>query len=150
MKFYLDQSIKIENTQKASYICISNHQVVSCKISARDKRELKLFFRKLNKPLIFKLFTFSVMCAHIIIKSQAKNITIDDEYTNHRRNIKSFIIQVLSIYNHPLLSENINFQSIGKNNQAHVQAYQAYKLNRTNLTINAQQIIILYEKVNKK
>jgi len=40
MSYQIDQSIKIENTQKASYVCLANSVTLVISISAKNKREL--------------------------------------------------------------------------------------------------------------
>lgn len=146
-KYQIDQSIKIENTQKASYVCLSNGKTIVCSISAKDKRELKLFFRELGKPLIFKLFTFSILVAVAIHKLKATSIEIDREYTGHERQVKSFILQILRIEGakEPL----IDFILVGKKSPAHLGAYGALQKSRSDLTITARMVLQYYEKANK-
>ena len=109
--FKIDQSIKIEKTNKTSYVCLADGQILISSISARDKKELKLFFRALDKPLIFKLFTFSVLCAKLIFKARAKVVLIDEEYSGHEIDIKSFIIQLLTIWGNT--DTNISLKKTG-------------------------------------
>lgn len=123
MAYQIDQSIKIENTNKTSYVCLANSKTIIASISATAKKELKLFFRELNKPLIFKLFIFSVLCAKVIAKIRPGELTIDTEYQGHDRQIKSFILQILRMEG--LGEPVIKFLRIGKNSSAHKGAYYA-------------------------
>lgn len=146
--YQIDQSIKIENTNKTSYVCLSNGKILISSISAKDKRELKLYFRELEKPLIFKIFTFSVLCAKIIIKVKPGSVIIDQEYPGHARQIKSFIVQILQIehVNEPVIS----FFEVGKSSPAHKGAYMALKTKRSNILVYAAVVLQYYEKINKK
>lgn len=147
-KYQVDQSIKIENTSKTSYICLSNSKTIICTISAKDKRELKLFFRELERPLIFKIFTFSVLVAKAIARTKIQSVEIDKEYLGHEIDIKSFIVQILDIWKIP--QPYISFKLIGKNSNAHIQGYRAYKKKVKGITVKADGVLILYNLVNKK
>lgn len=147
MKYQIDQSIKIENTSKTTYVSIANGQTVTVSISAGDKRRLKLFFRELGKPLIFKIFTFSVLCTIAIVESKTKSVTIDCEYVGHERQIKSFILQILRIKN--LEEISINFVSIGKSSRAHKTVYSSQKNKLRGIKVTVNQVISYYDHVNK-
>ncbi len=148
MKYQIDQSIKIEDTNKTTYVCIANGKLVLSSISSKEKQILKLYFRKLGKPLIFKLFTFSVLCAETIIRSKPQIIFIDKEYLHHERQIKSFILQILRIEG--LQEPDINFKEIGKGSSAHKGAYGAMSKKTKGITVLAKDVLRYYEKVNKK
>lgn len=150
MKYQIDQSIKIENTQKASYVCLASEseKVLVGSISAKEKRILKLFYRKLDKPLIFKLFTFSVLCAKLIIKVKPAQVSIDKEYIGHERQIKSFIIQALSIEDEP--EPRIYFEQVGKGSNAHIGSYNALQTKKADFKITSAEVLKYYEKTNKK
>lgn len=147
MKYQIDQSIKIENTAKATYVCISNDVVLIASIPAKEKRTLKLYFRELDRPLIFRLFTFSVICAALIAKTRPRSVTIDREYVGHEINIESFITQILTIWKVQL--PRLNFGEIGKGSPAHLAGYQAFKHREKGETITAKKVLILYNLINK-
>jgi len=147
MKYQIDQSNKVEHTNKTTYVCLSNSNSFVCSISSKEKQILKLFFRKLDKPLIFKLFTFSVLCAKVISTSKAKSVTIDNEYAGNENNIKSFIIQILQI--EKLSEPDISFAKAGKHAKSHLLGYKAMKMKNKGKVFKADEIIKLYEKVNK-
>lgn len=148
MAYQIDQSIKIEDTQKSSYVCLANGSVVIASIAAKEKRILKLYFRKLQKPLIFKIFTFSVLCAQVLMKTRPRIVYIDKEYTAHERQIKSFITQIFSI--HDVEIPIIHFDYIEKNVAAHKEAYEAMKNKYANLRVCSKEVLRYYEKINKK
>ena len=117
MKYQIDQSIKIESTSKTTYACLANGRTLVVSISAKEKQLLKLYFRELNKPIIFKLFTFSVLCAKMLLEAKNAVVIIDREYPGHERQIKSFILQIFRIEG--VREPNISFGEIGKNSSAH-------------------------------
>lgn len=148
MAYQIDQSIKIENTSKPSYVCLANGKTIISSISAADKKELKLFFRELNKPLIFKLFTFSVLCAKAVIKLKPGELTIDTEYSGHERQIKSFIYQILRIegFEEPVIA----FSQVGKGSNAHKNAYNAMLKQHFGIKVTSSEVLKYYERINKK
>ncbi len=148
MKYQIDQSIKIENTNKTSYVCLANGKIIVVSIKAKDKKELKLYFRELEKPLIFKLFTFSVLCAQVIIQAKAGAIIIDTEYIGHERQIKSFIFQIFKMedFKEPV----IGFMQIGKKSPAHLGAYTALMRKKSDIKITSSEVLKYYERTNKK
>jgi len=61
MKIEIDQSGKIEDTSKNTIIAFSNGKFKSIFISAREKRELQKFFRRIGKPRIFVYRVFAIL-----------------------------------------------------------------------------------------
>lgn len=147
MKYFIDQSIKIENTNKASYVGLANSQVTISSISARDKKRLKTYFRKLDKPLIFKLFTFSVLVARVLEETEVSQVTIDQEYRGHEIDIGNFVVQILS--SKKKVIPEINFHQIGKRNNAHCEVYRAQKKNLKGHRVSAEVVIENYRKISK-
>ncbi|MCX6783596.1 MAG: hypothetical protein NT141_00780 [candidate division WWE3 bacterium] len=145
--YQIDQSNKIENTGKTTYVCLANGQTFLSSIDAHEKQELKLFFRELGKPLIFKLFTFAVLCAKVIMASKADVVEIDCEYTGYERQIKLFISQVLLINKAQNL--DIWFAHVGKKSNAHLKGYVAMKNKSKGLRISAREVVYYYDKISK-
>ena len=144
--YYIDQSIKIENTSKTTYLALANSKQIVISISAKEKRTLKLVFRQLNKPLIFKLFTFSLLVAKVIEQVRLQQVTVDKEYPGHEVDIKNYITQLLLIAQKPV--PQIYFQSIGKGNNAHLCAYNAHKNKTISLRISYAEVIKRYEQIS--
>lgn len=147
MQYQIGQSIKIEDTSKTTYVCLSNDTIFVSSISATEKRLLKRYFRQLQKPLIFKLFTFSVLCARTLLENMPQAVDIDREYDRHERHIKSFIVQIIRIERK--LEPVIHFTEIGKSAHAHTYVYQAMKSGKKDRVISAQEVIRYYEKIQK-
>jgi hypothetical protein len=126
---------------------LANGKIITISISSKEKQELKLYFRDLEKPLIFKLFTFSVLCAKIIIQAKVETVMIDTEYSGHDRQIKSFILQILRMegYKEPIIS----FSEVGKKSSAHLGAYHALVHKVAKIKVTAGEVLRYYEKTNK-
>ena len=52
MVYQIDQSIKIENTSKTTYVALANSRIAVVSILAKEKRVLKLYFRKIDTEYI--------------------------------------------------------------------------------------------------
>jgi len=148
MNYQIDQSIKIEDTRKATFVCLSNSKEVVIEIPAKDKRYLKLFFRKLRKPLIFKLFTFAVLCFRAIKELSPSKVQIDKEYLGNEELIKTFIIQILTL--EKIKIPQIEFFRVGKASFAHIKAYGAYKKRKYDIQISSSEVLRLYDAIDKK
>ncbi len=148
MVYQIDQSNKIEETARTTYVSLTNGKTLVCSISSVEKKILKQYFRSLGKPLIFKLFTFSVLCARLVQEAQITDVVIDREYVGHERQIKSFILQIFRIDG--IIEPEVNFDEIGKKSKAHIVVYDAMKKKQKSIAVNARQVWKYYEKVDKK
>lgn len=144
--YYIDQSIKIENTNKTTYVALTNGSTAVSSISAKDKGLLKLLFRQLEKPLVFKLFTFSVLVAKLLEAMKVTNVVIDTEYPGHEVDIKNYVTQLLLIAKKPI--PVIHFHQIGKNNRAHLVVYHAYKKKLRGVNVSYREIVKRYEQIS--
>lgn len=85
MKIEIDQSGKIENTNRKTIIAFSNGTSGAIVISAKDKLAIQRYFRKIGKPRLFIHITFVVLM-YLLIKGNIKNndqIVIDREYPGY-------------------------------------------------------------------
>ncbi len=121
MKIQIDQSGKIEQTNKDTILCISNHTWDSVLIPSKVKRQLQELFRKNGRIRTFILVTF---CAGLSILIQRNKsyplIIIDREYFGHEHEIKTTVLQMLD--NNTSIPR-IEFDLIGKKAMAHNRAY---------------------------
>lgn len=143
-EYQIDQSIKIENTSKTTYICLAKGKTYIVSIAAKEKHLLKLYYRELNKPIIFKLFAFSVLCAKVLMEAKIATVIIDREYAGHERQIKSFILQIFRIEG--LEEPIISFKEIGKGSSVHLGGYEALGKNQKGIIIKAKHVWRYYEK----
>ncbi len=124
MKVEIDQSGRIEETNRDTVVAFSNEKQFSIRIPARVKRQLLEAFRRRGKPGTFKYKTFALGVSVLIQKSKiyTKNLSliIDNEYQGHENSIRDIIRSNLD----PKLE--IEFESIGKKSKAHYVAYGVF------------------------
>lgn len=120
MKFFIDQSGKIEDTAKDTILCISNGQWSTVLIKAKTKRQLQEIFRRHGQTRNYVLFTFSAGLSLLIQNNpQATRIIIDREYFGNESVIKEIILQIIKDgKNIPV----IEFGHVGKTSKAHFRA----------------------------
>lgn len=121
MKIQIDQSGKIEQTNKDTILCISNSDWDSILISARIKRQMQRMFRSEGLVRMYVLLTFSAGLALLIKRNNLYQIiTVDKEYYGHEKTILSMIHTMIgAIEKVP----RIEFALIGKKALAHHRAY---------------------------
>ena len=132
MKIEIDQSGKIENTNKDTVIAFSDDNFGSLLIKAKDKREIQEIFRQAGKPRVFiyKLFTILIF---LLIKNHLKKveeIVIDEEYPGKSALIKDLLLREIRKIRPRFPKENISFRQIGKKSKAHNIAYNTFKKKR--------------------
>ncbi len=126
MKIEIDQSNKIEATNKATVIAFSNGEKRTVLISAKDKKELQTTFRFLQRNRIFIYKTFACLI-FVLIKDKLKEINqiiIDEEYKGHEPEIKHYLLQIIRKNHKDFPKDNIVFKRIGKKSSAHILAYK--------------------------
>ena len=125
MNIEIDQSGKIENTNRNTIIAFSNDISSSILITGKDKREIQRIFREAKKPRIFVYRLFATLI-FILIKKHIRRInqvTIDLEYPGKSYLIKNYLYQEIRKIKPNFPAENIVFKRIGKKSKAHYVAY---------------------------
>ena len=144
MKIEIDQSGKIENTSKNTIIAFSDGKFKSVFISAKDKREIQKFFRKIGRAKVFIYKVFAILI-FVLIRSNLKEIEeiiIDEEYPGKSSLIKNLLIQEIRKINPHFKKENIIFKRIGKKSRAHFLAYGvAIGKKKADIEVNAREIL---------
>jgi len=144
MKIEIDQSGKIENTNKNTIIAFSDGKFKSIFISAKEKREIQKFFRRIGKPKIFIYKVFAIL-VFLLIKSEVKEIDaiiIDEEYPGKNSLIKNFLLQEIRKIKPDFDRGNIIFQKIGKKSRAHFLAYGiAVGKKKADIEVGAREIL---------
>lgn len=139
MAWEIDQSGRIEETNRDTVIAIANKQnSYTLKINARTKRALEKDYRLIGKPKMFKVKTFSYGIVYLIKKSNIKEsyLILDVEYPGYENMIKDLI------KNRFRRDFIIRFTSIGKSSPAHEAAYFTYKKKRkADFALNYEEFI---------
>lgn len=117
----VDQSGKIEQTNKNTILCLSNDDWDAVLIKSQTKRQIQEIFRRNGQVRNFILFTFSAGLAILLKRnSNTGKVIIDQEYYGKEPIIKEILTEILSDeINIPLIS----FTRIGKKSLAHHRAY---------------------------
>lgn len=126
MKIEIDQSGRIEETNRDTVIAIANKDMqFSLRIPGKVKRAIKAVFKKQNRPRLFPIRTFAVSVGLLIRKSKLKPqiLVLDIEYPGHESVITEIVKEILG------RNLSVHFAKIGKNSPAHIKAYFTYKKN---------------------
>lgn len=139
MKYQIDQSGKIENTNKDTVLCLSNNKWDAVLIKARTKRQIQEIFRRHGQIRNYVLFTFCAGLSLLIKRNiKIKRIIIDKEYIGHEPIIEKITNEMLKDKKVP----EIIFDLIGKEVMAHKRANDiASKKLKTKKTLNLEEIL---------
>src|SRR3990167_2720456 len=126
MIYLVDQSGKIEQTNKDTVIGAANGKSYAIKLPAKVKRVLQ---QKCRASLQGKLFIYRTFAAlvFLLIKHNTKTMTdlvIDIEYPGKEKVIKEVILELLR--KEKLTEPNLSFGRIGNNPKAHFAAYDVF------------------------
>lgn len=148
MKYEIDQSGKIEQTEKPTALAYTNDQVRSLLITAKTKRQLQEAFRKCGMTRVFIYHIFSVGVFRLISDLKQKSeIVIDKEYPGKEKLILSMINKLLSTYKKP--PHNIRFARIGNRPKVHYAAHDVYaKKKKPAKTMSLAEIIEVLKKTD--
>lgn len=140
----VDQSGKIENTNKNTIIAFSNEIFGSILISTKDKREIQKIFRKIGKPKMFVYKLFAIL-TFLLLKKHLKKIDqiiIDEEYPGKSVLIKDYLLREIRKVRPNFSKENISFRAVGKRSKAHYLAYGvAIGKKLPDKTVNVKEIL---------
>ena len=128
MNIEIDQSNKIEQTNKDTVIGLSNDKTFTILIKAKEKRKLQEEFRKQGKPRLFVYRTFIAGVVLLLKYAYLRNLSkiiIDKEYFGKEKMLKSMFLEMWGRYFDKI--PEINFERIGKKSNAHNISYLTMK-----------------------
>ncbi len=138
MMYQIDQSGKIEQTNKDTIIALSNNKQYSVLLPKKTKRLLQEYFRNQNRPRMFVYDTFSALISIILLKVKPISpVYIDREYFKNEPLIKARILELMNKFNTKYIPD-IEFMLVGKSSPAHLLAAKV-----GNKIIDADQVISL-------
>lgn len=128
MIIQINQSNKIEKTNKDSIIGLANEISFTVLLKRKIKRKLQEDFRKEGKPRLFVYRTFIASVVLLIKYAKLKNISkiiIDLEYFGKDKLLKSIFLEMWSRF----FSEipEISFERVGKKSKVHYICYFTMK-----------------------
>lgn len=144
MRIEIDQSGKIENTNRPTVVAYSNKENGVLIILAKDKKSIQKYFRRIGKPKLFIYFTF-IALVFCLISKHIKNrdqIVIDREYPGYERFITKTLYQWIE--KHIKVKEiTVATSQIGKKSRAHDLAWNELQLksHKTTERISAEKLI---------
>ena len=144
MRVEIDQSGKLEETARHTFIASSNNKHFVIKVSSQNKKKLQKHFRNISKPRMYVYAVFASIVSILIKKNKhADLIVIDREYLG-----KDTIIKGIIQHQYPAVSfDTVRFDHIGKKSSAHYFAYgAAIKEQKVNLELGFDDIIKLLKK----
>jgi len=123
MQIQIDQSRKIENTNKDTVLAFTNDNEYAILIPGKVKRQLQELFRQKGRPRLFIYRTFAAGITLLLKKDISKfnKIIIDQEYPGKERMIRAMIYEMLARFSDRM--PEIVFEKIGKGAKAHGVAY---------------------------
>lgn len=142
MSYQIDQSGKVEQTERHSIIACTNNRTMTIFLAKKEKRIIQKIFRGAGYGKFFPYLTFSAMLAILIFKNKLfKKITIDREYSGHEEFIKTHAIQYLELLGEGKIPV-INFGHVGKLSRSHHEAYSvAIGKKKPTLVTDAREIL---------
>ena len=124
MSYEIDQSGKIEQTNKNTVLCLANYKPKTVMIKAKTKRQIQEIFRRNGQIRNYVLFTFCAGLALLLKKYFKKGcVIIDREYYGKEKVIKNIMLEILR---GEKWIPQISFAEIGRKCLAHKHAYLTY------------------------
>jgi hypothetical protein len=129
MRIEIDQSWKVEDTQKPTILAFSNSKTGVIIILSREKKLIQKYFREIRKPKLFTYLSFVVL-VYLLIKNNLSDndcLVIDREYPGYEKFIKQKLNEII-IQNTKVKDISVSTEMIGKKSKAHILAYKGYKM----------------------
>lgn len=136
----IDQSGRVEETNKITIVALADKKKsFTIALIPKIKKELLTIFRKNGKPKVFPIVIFADIVFMTMLRSKIfpPELIIDMEYPGHENSIKNIVITLSRRFKKKL--PEIYFANIGKNDPAHVVAWNTYtKKVRPNLILKLE------------
>lgn len=148
MKYQIDQSGKIEQTNIKTVIALSNDMTYTLLLLPKSKRNLQTYFRRTSDYKIFLYLVFAISVSYLINLAQPKyKVIIDKEYFGHEPLIKRLIIESLKVLKISQIP-SIDFGLVGKSSPADQLAYKvATGKKKADIKITAEQVLIVFHAI---
>lgn len=142
MSYQIDQSGKIEQTERNTVIACINSQEITILLKKSEKRRLQKIFINLEMKKFFPYLTFAALVALLLKKLKPKTrIVIDKEYFGHENLIEEKINIYLEQLGEKSLS-SIEWGHVGKLSKAHNLGYLvAVNKKKPDIIVNAKEIM---------
>lgn len=124
----INQSNKVEQTNKDTIIGLANEKIFTILIKRKVKRKLQGEFRKEGKPRLFVYRTFIagvVLALKYAQLRKASKIVIDEEYYGKDKLLKSMFFEMGSRFFKEI--PEVSFEKIGRKSKVHEICYFTMK-----------------------
>lgn len=121
--YQIDQSGKIEQTNKNTVLAAANGSTAAIILPRKDKRKLQESFRLKGKPQLFIDSVFTVLLYLLIkeINTKLNVLEVDIEYPGHTEIIEHMLEQLTE------LDIRLRWILVGKTSKAHDIAYKVFR-----------------------
>ena len=141
MRIEIDQSGKVEDTQKLTVVCFANGRAKTLLISAQEKRKVLIVMREIDKP--YKNFVFRIFSGLIflLIKNEKiDSLVIDREYPGHEAIIRNILLSLFD--KNKIKLPKVSFDQIGKKSKAHKEAIAVFQGKRKpDIVVRADDVL---------
>ena len=147
MTYEIDQSGKVEDTNKLTVVAYANGKIKSVKIGSVEKQKLLAAMRTLDHPkrnYVYKIF--AALIYFLLADESVDSVVIDREYMGHEESIIGFLIYLLNKTGKNIPS--IRFDYIGKSSPAHKAALDVFRGKKeADLVVSAKEVLrLLYRR----
>lgn len=150
MAYEIDQSGKVEDTNKLTVVAYANGKIKSVKIGSSEKQKLLAAMRILDYPkhnYVYKIF--AALIYFLLADESVDFVVIDREYTGHEESITGVLTQLLNknCKNIP----TIRFGNVGKSSPAHKAALDVFRGKKeADFVVSAKEVLgLLYGRQKK-
>lgn len=127
MRIEVDQSGKIKQLNKDTYIAFSNDEQYCIKLPKKTKQEISLTHRGKTKQLVQKVFAICVYHCLIEYLDNKRLIVIDQEYEGWEPFLKRELVSLITKKYSNFDRNIIIFNNITKESKAHKLALRSYR-----------------------
>lgn len=142
MKIEVDQSGKLERTSVPTAISISNNRSFSVYISSTEKKIVQRHFRRIGKPKLYAVLTFSILvakCLSLLKEDSLGEVIIDREYSGYEIFVCEQVRFFCSL--RKIKIDSIGTNEIGRKSNAHKVAIASYRNRKEAVKLKAKDII---------
>ena len=144
MGYQIDQSGKIERTNKTTVVALANDNLKSIKITAVEKQRLLAALKEIEYPKTNYVYRVFATLIFILTRNEKlETLEIDKEYPGHESVIKDMFIHLYSHYN--LKMPEIAFTLVGKKSSAHKIALPTFQAKlKPTVIVRAEEVLKMF------
>lgn len=145
MKYQIDQSGKIEQTNKNTVLALANGSWDAIIVSGKTKRQIQEIFRRHGQIRNYILFVFSALLASLIKRNKTiSQVLVDTEYPGKDAIIKNIVLEML---NGEKIIPDIHFGFVGKESPSDEKASRiTHKKEEAKKELNLKEIMRLIKR----